>query len=104
MLVTFWYSAMEMQLTETGVSDLEEEARWFTILTDSYHLGKKMELRKAEKALDNEIGWMVDSSQWEESLAVPLEIEESENTRVVGKWEVWCQVKSWPCHLLIPWP
>jgi len=24
-----------------------------------------MELRKAEKALGNEIGWMLDSSQWE---------------------------------------
>lgn len=27
---------------------------------------KEMVLQKAEKALDNEIGWMVDSSQWEE--------------------------------------
>lgn len=38
---------------------------------------KEMELRKAEKALGSEIGWTVDSSQWEESLAVLLEMVES---------------------------
>lgn len=36
-----------------------------------------MELRKAEKALDNKIGWMVDSSQWKETLALFLETIES---------------------------
>lgn len=35
---------------------------------------KEVELRKAEKALGNEIGWVVDSSQRKESLALLLEI------------------------------
>lgn len=71
-----------MHITETGVSDVEEEARWFKNATDYYHLGNGDGIEKSWKALGNEIGWMVDSSQWEESLALFLEIVESKNTTV----------------------
>lgn len=60
-------------VTETRVSDLEEEADDLSMQRAIIIWAKEMELREAEKALGDEVGWMVDSSQWEESLALLLE-------------------------------
>lgn len=68
---------MEKCVTETTVSDLEENADDLRMQPVIIIWTKEMILRKAEEALGNEIGWTVDSSQWEESLALLLETVES---------------------------
>lgn len=45
------------------MSDSEEEADDLRMQLAIIIQAKEMELRKAEKALSDEIGWMVDSSQ-----------------------------------------
>ena len=54
---------MEKCVTETRVSGLEEDADDLRMQLAIIIRAKEMELRKAEKALGEEIGWMVDSSQ-----------------------------------------
>lgn len=64
---------MEKCVTEPRVSGLEEETDDLRMHPAIIIWAKEMELTKADKALGDEIGWMVDSSQWEESLALLLD-------------------------------
>lgn len=68
---------MEKCVTEPRVSDSEEEADDLRMQPAIIIWAKEMELTKAKKALGDEIGWMVDSSQWEESLTLLLETVDS---------------------------